>query len=193
MKNTQGQEANHSGRSLERDIENEFAARGVRTTWYSASRKNLDLFAGQQLIKRVPQPNWFGGISVSEFVYLSVSGTQVRIECKWQEHSGSVDEKAPAMKENALLAPEPVVWLILGGPGMRIGIRRYIYRQCIETAHNGSKIIRFLTPEDTRRAIKQLVDNDDPGNPLQDVPYQAPLRRFRSRASSEIGFKGSLL
>ncbi len=100
--------------------------------------------------------------------------------CKWQEHSGSVDEKAPAMKENALLAPEPVVWLVLGGPGMRSGIRRYLYKQCLAAAESGVKIIRFLTPADIRRSIKQLVENDDPGSPLRDVPYQPPqLLRFR--------------
>jgi len=194
MKKTQGQEANHSGRSLERDVENEFAARDVPVLWHSISRNNLDMFAERQLIKRVPQRNWFSGYSHSEFVYHGPAGLAVRIECKWQEHAGSVDEKAPAMKENALLAPEPVVWLILGGPGMRIGIRRYLHKQCVDYALSGEKLIRFLMPEDVRRAIKQLVEQDDPGSPLLDAPYQPPYRRLGRRRPSGITFPaGSLL
>lgn len=190
MKKTQGQEACHSGRSLERDIENEFVARGVMVKWHSVAQGNADLFAEQLLIKRVPQSNWFGGYSVSEFVYQSTSGIRARIECKWQEHSGSVDEKAPAMIANASLAPEPVVWLVVGGPGMRHGIRRYLYKQCIDLALSGSKLIRFLTPEDVRRAIKRLVEDDDPGSPLHDAPYEVPFRNTRRRKPGSTIFTG---
>lgn len=178
----QGQEANHSGKSLERDIANEFHSRGVLIMPYGERADNLDFFQSRRLITRVPQRNWFKRISYSEFVYRGPDGLNVRIECKWQECAGSVDEKVPSLVWNAECAPEKNVWIVIGGAGMRNAIRKTLYEICIKTCDEGIKNLRFLTPGDVKRAIKYLVEDNDAGSSLRDNPYQEPPRILRQKA-----------
>ena len=53
------------------------------------------------LVRRVPYQSIYGHRGVTEFLAVSASrGLAVRIECKWQQSQGSVDEKFPYLYLN---------------------------------------------------------------------------------------------
>jgi hypothetical protein len=118
---TQGAESNLSGKFLERCIQNEFEDRGVSVYQYATRGDNPDLFEERFLLKHVPYKSIYGCRSHSEFVfYHNSANVFVRIECRWQQMPGSVDEKMPYLLMNARDAmPEPEIWLVVDGGGAR--------------------------------------------------------------------------
>lgn len=153
---TQGAESNLSGKFLERAIETEFNARGVMAYPFSRQKNNGHLFEEQFLLKRVPYQSIYGCRSYSEFVYRHFSKRiEVRIECRWQECAGSVDEKMPYLLLNARYAmPEPEVWLVIDGGGARSHALEWIRNAAAKT---DGKIIRVFDLSSTRKAIKHLL------------------------------------
>ena len=83
--------------------------------------KNQEKYVGKPLLlKHVPYTSIYGHPAVSEFVAVEPSGTRTRIECKWQQSSGSVDEKFPYVYLNALEAvPEEHVIILVDGGGAK--------------------------------------------------------------------------
>lgn len=175
---TQGQEAGHSGRMLEEDIKRQFEGRNVLVVNYSENKGNDDLFEDVRLVRRVPYRNLYNSKSYSEFVFYGIKPVSVRIECKWQEMAGSVDEKLPYLFFNAELMPESHVWLIIGGHGMRLKARQWLEHKI----RNARKQIRVLSPDSARSAIKLLAERNDPGSWHSDIPY-SPLHRPPQRRS----------
>lgn len=116
---TQGYESNHSGKFLEGLVHNEFSARGFIFRNYGDDADNLDLFAPRVVVRRVPYVNLYKRTSFSEYV-ITEHSRRVRVECRWQEVSGSVDEKFPYLLENAeYYMPEPEVLILHGGDGAK--------------------------------------------------------------------------
>lgn len=154
---TQGAESNLSGQFLERAIEHEFHVRGVGAYYFSSQGDNGHLFASHFLLKRVPYTSIYNTRSFSEFVYRHfASGISVRIECRWQQCAGSVDEKLPYLFLNARDAmPEPEVWLVIEGGGARTRALSWLRSQASRT--DKSKIIRVFDLPGVRRGIKDLL------------------------------------
>ncbi len=155
---TQGREANHSGQFLEEAIEREFGRRGIASeTWKQSARGNGHLFAHRRLTKRVPYASLYGGrASYSEFVYFVGLSPFLRIECRWQEKPGSVDEKFPYLFLNARdHMPEPNIWLVIDGDGARPKGIAWLKR---EAATVSRKLIRVLTLTEAKKAVKRLVE-----------------------------------
>lgn len=152
---TQGGESNHSGDFLERAIEGEFRQRGVEVFAYSTMGNNGDMFASRFLLKNVPYTSLYGCQSRSEFVFRNFRlGTDIRIECRWQQAGGSVDEKLPYMLLNAIRhMPEREVWLIIEGGGARAEAIDWLKRECAQVA---AKTIRVLTMPEARYHIKRV-------------------------------------
>lgn len=117
---TQGYEANHSGKFLEDIVQREFSARGFLFRSHGDDAGNLDMFSRRIVLRNVPYRSLYGCTSRSEFVVTDGS-KKVRIECRWQEVGGSVDEKYPYLLRNAIeRMPEPEILILLGGDGARV-------------------------------------------------------------------------
>ncbi len=116
-----GGEANNSGSFLEEVVEREAKARGFHIADYSYVGDHHDLLNPNVLIRNVPFRSAYGCASRSEFVIRCRIGQRdIRIECKWQQKDGSVDEKFPYMLLNAeKYQPESEIVLLIDGGGAR--------------------------------------------------------------------------
>lgn len=111
---SQGRESNVSGQFLENIVATEFQARGIPMFDSEPERRhNGDWVTQCFVVRNVPYVSIYGSSSRSEFLYRdSALGHDIRIECRWQQVPGSVDEKLPFLYMNAVQAmPEPEIWL----------------------------------------------------------------------------------
>lgn len=152
----QGQESNLSGEFLEETVEREFRARRVAVFQYADNGNNEDLFAERFLLRDAPYTSIYGCNSRSEFLYRHRFGFDLRIECKWQQVPGSIDEKLPYLLMNATHAmPEKNIWLIVDGNGARTKAVDWLRLECSRVT---AKTIRVYNIIDVRKAIKNLLD-----------------------------------
>lgn len=150
----QGAESNHTGSRLENAIESEFRTRGINVFPYSYKGEASDLFANRFLLCDVRYRGMYGCDCKSEFLFKDFHGVDIRIECRWQESTGSVDEKYPYFLENAKLVPEKEVWLVVDGGGARKEAVEWLRR---EAGRVSTKVIRVMTLFDALKAIKKLL------------------------------------
>lgn len=116
---SQGYEAGHSGRFLEDTLKRELEARGFLFRDYVDDAGNMDMFTQKIVVRNVPYTSLYGCMSRSEFV-ITAEQRKIRVECRWQENSGSVDEKFPYLLRNAVeRMPENEVLILYGGDGAR--------------------------------------------------------------------------
>ena len=123
MPASQGGSANRQGKVLESTIIPTFTAHGFEVEMYSKWRKKPANYGSELLLKNVPYKTIYGQQGYTEFLVKSARfDLNVRIECKWQQSSGSVDEKLPYLYLNCVEAvPENDVIIIAGGGGMKAG------------------------------------------------------------------------
>jgi hypothetical protein len=123
MTRTQGGAANHQGKILEGTVVPTFERHGFEIVAYSAWLKKKDAYGTELLLKNVPYTTIYGQRGYTEFLVKSEKfGLNVRIECKWQQSSGSVDEKLPYLYLNCIeTMPERDIIIIAGGGGMKPG------------------------------------------------------------------------
>ena len=96
MPESRGGSANRQGRVLEQTVIPTFVAHGFEVVPYSRWSKYPDRYGHDLLLKHVPYTTIYGHNGFSEFMATSQRlALAVRIECKWQQSSGSVDEKFP--------------------------------------------------------------------------------------------------
>lgn len=157
---TQGYEANGSGKFLENIVEREFAARGFTIKQFKEDGDNLDMFSGKTLIKRVPYRSIYYDYDPSareshtEFV-ADDFGRRIRIECKWQDSTGSTDEKFPFLLKNVVeRMPEIEALILLGGDGARLGSIGWLKA---EAAKIQSKKIWVVDINGFRRWIREEI------------------------------------
>ena len=130
MEEKQGAKANRTGKALEQKIKDLFIEKGLKVYKYSEFIKkttecDIDNTANYA-IENVPYENAYGQISRTEFV-LHYNGKSIRIEAKWQEAPGSVDEKYIFMFYNAVFHyPEKDVIFVVDGGGYRPGARKWL-------------------------------------------------------------------
>jgi len=98
-------------------------------------KKILSQKAPGFLIKNVPFTNMYGSQSYGEFVLQITNRGPIRIECRGQTRTGSVDEKIPYLIGNCMAFEEKNVIVVLEGGGMRPAARRY--------AISAAKAIRY--------------------------------------------------
>ena len=121
--NTQCGFANSSGSVLERMIREVMASKGFEVVPYSQYTKRPERYGTELLLQNVPYTTIYGHDSKTEFLLVSADyDLRVRIECKWQQSAGSVDEKYPYVYLNAVEAmPEKDIFIVLGGAGAKKG------------------------------------------------------------------------
>lgn len=119
--------ANRQGNILEQQVRQAFASHGFREVAFAEYEK---LASGSTLpgvpvpdllVRRVPYQSIYGHRGVTEFLAVSASrGLAIRIECKWQQSQGSVDEKFPYLYLNCIQAmPEREIILLIDGNGYK--------------------------------------------------------------------------
>ena len=71
----------------------------------------------------MPYTTLYDGRGYTEFLLISqIFNLEIRIECKWQQTAGSIDEKLPHVYLSAVNAvPENNVIILIDGPGFRDG------------------------------------------------------------------------
>jgi hypothetical protein len=130
MTRTQGARANKSGEILENHVETTLRAHGYFHVCSSGTKKRHKDFILNSIFlpKRYAKQVYIGtGIYQTDIyvdfyiVGLPLMASGLIIECKWQESSGSVDEKFPYLNLNIQHSyPAPTI-VVIGGEGMREG------------------------------------------------------------------------
>jgi hypothetical protein len=115
-----GSRANKTGNRLERFVQEALAERGYAEFWNHkaqafANRKSI---GGKQFLKQLPVGDTIYD-TTRKCDFFIVNRDKFKddliIECKWQQSSGSVDEKYPFLYFNIIKTGVPTVVLIDGG------------------------------------------------------------------------------
>lgn len=126
----QGTKANKSGTRLEDKVENLIMDNlPVVSHKFSKTKERKDV-----LLKHVPYTNIYGSTRCrSEFV-LCYLDRKIRIECKFQESAGSVDEKLPYLFMNFTKSiPEEEAIIVIEGNGFKVGAKEWLRKKCAGT------------------------------------------------------------
>jgi hypothetical protein len=122
----QGAYACKQGKLLEATVESTFKAKGFEVVMFRDWQRKQAAYSGDVLVKHCPYKNIYHHEGYSEFLLYSKTyrspNRAIRIECKWQQSSGSVDEKFPYLYLNFIEAmPEKELVIIVDGNGARSG------------------------------------------------------------------------
>src|SRR5690606_13047129 len=95
---------------------------------YSIWAKNPSFFGKELLLKHIPYDTIYNHKGRTEFLALSEKfNKKIRIECKWQQTSGSVDEKLPYLYLSAIeKMTEDEVIILYGGTGFKPGAIQWL-------------------------------------------------------------------
>ncbi len=143
----QGAQANLTGKVLEDLVASVFMNHGFLAMEYAdyARSAGPGLFGEDErdlLLRNVPYETIYGHQGKTEFLVLSPRrGLRFRIECKWQQAAGSVDEKFPYLIENCRNMPEPMIVILIDGKGYKDGALAWLKRAA---AACGGKDIRVF-------------------------------------------------
>ncbi len=120
---TQGGYANSSGGTLEKAVIGVLLSKGFQLVSFRKWQVSPERYGQELLLRNVPYETIYKHAGHSEFLLVSQKyGMRVRIECKWQQSSGSVDEKFPYLYLNAVEAmPEDDIIIIVDGGGYKKG------------------------------------------------------------------------
>ena len=91
-------------------------------------QEELKQTKNKYFIKDAPYITIYGHKGKTEFVLVNKClGKEIRIECKWQQSAGSVDEKYPYLYLNCVDAfEEQEIILIIDGGGMKLGAEQWL-------------------------------------------------------------------
>lgn len=128
MPRTQGNLANDTGNNLERTVKDIFSRKGFEIIKYRQWIKNPKLYGNELLLENVPFETIYKHKGNTEFLAKSKKyNLEIRIECKWQEVAGSVDEKFPYLYLNCIEAmPESTIIIIVDGGGYKTGALQWL-------------------------------------------------------------------
>ena len=121
-----------SGRILEGIVENSLITKGLQVVTYKNWILNKQIYGDELLIKKVPYEGLYKHASHTEFLVVSKAhDIHTRIECKWQQSSGSVDEKFPYLFLNCTeKMTEPHIIVLLDGGGAKQGAIDWFKSSC---------------------------------------------------------------
>lgn len=98
-----GSKGNKTGNVLESTVVSVLQKHGFTVVPYKAYRYSSEEYRKEVLLTNVPYQTIYDHKGKTEFLLISERlGLKIRIECKWQQSSGSVDEKLPYLYLNAL-------------------------------------------------------------------------------------------
>ena len=123
-----GKSANITGNQLEKAVQTVLLDKGFEIEMYRKWEKNPENYGKELLLKNVPFRTIYGHKGNTEFLLLSEKyGLRIRIECKWQQSAGSVDEKLPYLYLNTIEAmPEKDIMILIDGDGFKSGAKEWL-------------------------------------------------------------------
>ncbi|MCC6221504.1 MAG: 4-diphosphocytidyl-2C-methyl-D-erythritol kinase [Deltaproteobacteria bacterium] len=151
---TQGGKANRQGKVLERTIVPTFESYGFQVIPFREWSQHQARFGDELLLKNVPYTTIYGHPGYTEFLLKSRRhNLEIRIECKWQQSAGSVDEKLPYLYLNCLEAiPEKEIIIVTGGGGMKKGAIPWLKRSAENRLYvketSSCKVIKVMLLEE---------------------------------------------
>lgn len=144
----QGKLANRSGNALERTIVAMMEGNGFAVEMYRKWLQKPEAYSREILLRNVPYETIYGHRGNTEFLLLSERyKLEVRIECKWQQSAGSVDEKFPYLYLNCVeKMPEKEIIIVVDGGGAKPGAVQWLKNVCENAryAPNSPKMISVM-------------------------------------------------
>ncbi len=121
MPSTQGSLANSAGNTLEQTIIATLSSKGFEIEKYRTWAKKPNKYGDELLLRNVPFESIYKHKGNTEFLLKSKKyNLEIRIECKWQQVSGSVDEKFPYLYLNCIeKMPENFIIIVVDGGGAK--------------------------------------------------------------------------
>jgi hypothetical protein len=143
-----GAKGNITGNQLEVAVQTVLSGKGFSILNYREWLKNPKQFGEELLLKNVPFETIYKHKGNTEFLLLSQKyKLTIRIECKWQQVAGSVDEKLPYLYLNSIEAmPEKEIMILIDGAGWKEG--------AIEWLKSAVKEKKYTTKENNTKVIK---------------------------------------
>lgn len=150
-----GQQANHSGNTLERFVENALKDNGYQEFLNHKDQvfAMRDTLGGKQYSK---QPycgeSVYGSKRKCDFLIINKAKfpESLIVECKWQESAGSVDEKYPFSVHNIIKIGVPTVILVDGG-----GYKKTALKWLKEQANPSSALIGVYTMSEFQAVVNK--------------------------------------
>lgn len=123
-----GRKTNITGSQLEKAVQTVLLEKGFEIEMYRKWKANTDSYGKELLLKNVPFTTIYGHGGNTEFLLLSEKyNLKIRIECKWQQSAGSVDEKLPYLYLNTIEAmPEKDIMILIDGNGFKPGAKTWL-------------------------------------------------------------------
>lgn len=143
-----------TGKTLERTIEHVLGEKGFKILTYSDfRRRGAEVTSARLLLKRVPYTTIYGSEGHTEYLLRDKeAGIEVRIECKWQQTSGSVDEKLPYLYLSCIESmPEETIIIVYGGGGWRPGAIPWLKKAVREK--------KYQSPGSTKEIMVMSIDD----------------------------------
>lgn len=118
-----GTKSNITGNQLEVALKTVLTGKGFELVNYRIWERKKQDYGEELLLENVPFETIYGHKGNTEFLLISKKfNLKIRIECKWQQVSGSVDEKLPYLYLNTIEAmPENSVMILIDGEGWKPG------------------------------------------------------------------------
>jgi len=112
-----------SGNVLEKTVVSVFQSKKFVVAAYRAWQKNPAKFGEEVLLTNAPYETIYKHRGHTEYLLRSKRfNKEIRIECKWQQVSGSVDEKLPYLYLNCIeTMPEKEIIIVIDGDGWKKG------------------------------------------------------------------------
>jgi hypothetical protein len=146
-----GTKGNITGNQLEVAVQTVLSGKGFSILNYREWLKNPNQFGEELLLKNVPFETIYKHKGNTEFLLLSKKyNLTIRIECKWQQVAGSVDEKLPYLYLNSIEAmPEKEIMILIDGVGWKKGaiewLKSAVNERKYTTKENNAKVIKVFS------------------------------------------------
>lgn len=148
-----GSLANYSGSTLEKTIIGTLLSKGFSLVQYRdyanylkkyGEQKTVEKYGAELLLRNVPFQTIYNHPGNTEFLLHSKQyNLNVRIEAKWQQSSGSVDEKFPYLYLNCLEAmPESEIIIIVDGGGAKAGAISWLRNAVNKKLYTDEKTVK---------------------------------------------------
>lgn len=160
----QGSKANKCGNALEQIVKGTFSIkRGFTEVPFKNYNKNPQKYGTELLIRNYPFTSIYGHKGNTEFYLLSkVYDCEIRIECKWQQVAGSVDEKYPYLYLNCIEAmPEKDIIILLDGGGYKKEAHEWLKSAIVQKKYqfNSTKNIQLLDIKNFMKWANNLLSS----------------------------------
>lgn len=131
----------NSGCTLEKTIKSVLHTKGFEIVRYREWKVNPDEYGHELLLTHVPFRTIYNHNGITEFLLKSKKyNLETRIECKWQQVAGSVDEKLPYLYLNAIeKMPENNIIIIIDGDGWKLGSKEWLKRVVLERKYTSKE------------------------------------------------------